>query len=617
MELKLPAKEDKKYLRGLGVFYDEKFIYLLFQSPKDKKQEFRIAKSSDGFEFEIFKKNCKIKRNSDYEDISTTYDYELFKESKKINLLYKRSLGKSWAYVISQGSNISSFSAKKMLPWMGVTGSIVRDFKYEGKYVMYVGGNSIKIAYSENLEKWDFSEKDLISPRENNFDNEPIEIEYATLTEKGILIIYYSAKKSGESNIYKIGAALLDKNEPTKILWRANDALWDTSLVWKGKVELFGTIMHEDEIISYWNVAGEGIFAVLYSLFKTGDGLQTRNVSLKLDKHSNNPILKPNDKNSWETFNTFNPAAFYEDGKVHLLYRAQGYDYVSVIGYATSNDGINIDRRYDEPVYTPRETFEYFDKKQHKINKKYISGGGYGGSEDPRITKIEDKLYMTYVAFDGYNPPRVALTSINLDDFLNQRWIWETPVLISPPNVVDKNACIFPEKIRGKYVILHRIYPDILIDYVDDLNFDGTKWLEGKYKISPRKDKWDSRKIGAGPPPIKTKEGWLLIYQAVGNQDAGRYKIGAMLLDLENPEKVLYRSDAPILEPREVYENEGFKSGVTYPCGAVVINNVIHVYYGAADSYVCVATANLDEFISELKHSEIANLNNPIIQKIL
>jgi predicted GH43/DUF377 family glycosyl hydrolase len=198
---------------------------------------------------------------------------------------------------------------------------------------------------------------------------------------------------------------------------------------------------------------------------------------------------------------------------------------------------------------------------------------------------------------------------------LNDRFFWEKPVLISKPGVVDKSACIFPEKINGKYVIMHRVFPDILIDYVDNLNFDGKTFLSEKHKISPRaREWWDSRKIGAGAPPLKTKEGWLLIYQAVDDKDASEYKMGAMLLDLNDPSKVLYRSNSPVLEPREKYENNGFKAGVVYPCGAIVKNDTLFVYYGAADSCVCVATANLDKFLVDLKQTGIANLDSSLLE---
>jgi len=357
----------------------------------------------------------------------------------------------------------------------------------------------------------------------------------------------------------------------------------------------------DGEYLSFWWLKNHGVFAKIYPNY-----LITAEVKLKhslplLEKLPSNPILKPNTKNAWEAFNTFNPAAFYAAGKVHILYRAQGYDYVSVIGYAQSKDGVKISKTFQKPIYTPTQIFEGVSLPPGKSDGDYVSGGGCGGCEDPRVTVIDDKVYMTYVAYDGWNPPRVALTSLALTDFLAERFFWETPVLISPPGVVDKSACIFPEKINGKYVIMHRIFPDILIDFVDNLDFTDQKYLESKAKISPRSQEWwDSRKIGAGAPPLKTSLGWLLIYQAVDDKDASQYKVGAMLLDLKNPSKVLARSSQPIMEPKEHYENAGFKAGVIYPCGAVIIKERLFVYYGGADSYVCVATATLDKFLNDL-----------------
>jgi predicted GH43/DUF377 family glycosyl hydrolase len=102
---------------------------------------------------------------------------------------------------------------------------------------------------------------------------------------------------------------------------------------------------------------------------------------------------------------------------------------------------------------------------------------------------------------------RLALTSILLDDFLNKRWNWSKPVLISKPGIIDKSGCLLPEKIKGKYVFFHRVFPNILIDYVDDLSFGENRYLKGQYQIKVRPNMWDSRKIGAGAPPIKTKDG--------------------------------------------------------------------------------------------------------------
>lgn len=296
------------------------------------------------------------------------------------------------------------------------------------------------------------------------------------------------------------------------------------------------------------------------------------------------------------------------------MYRAIGDSDISVLGYASSSDGVNIDERLSDPIYIPTKPFEFTPSGQALANVPlssgaYVSGGGgNGGCEDPRITKVGNRYYMTYVAYNGQTAPRVAITSIKVEDFHNKKWNWSEPVLISKPDVVDKNACLFPEKINGKYVIFHRIFPNILIDYLDSLDFDGKTFLKGEYAIKPRATSWDSRKVGAGCPPIKTPYGWLMIYHAVGEHDPSRYKMGAMLLDLKDPTKVLFRSDTPILQPEVHYENEGYKYGVAYPCGAVAFNNELFVYYGGADMVVCVAKANLETFLTHLMDTGSAEM---------
>ena len=364
-----------------------------------------------------------------------------------------------------------------------------------------------------------------------------------------------------------------------------------------------------------WHSKKLGQTLRIYPKYRFEGQIEVKNaVPLLTKHHQHNPMIRPHHKNSWEAFTTFNPAAFFAADQVHILYRAQGYDYVSQVGYATSNDGLTISERISEPIYRPREVFEGVSLPPGDPNNPFVSGGGCGGVEDPRVTVIDDRIYMTYVAYDGWNPPRVALTSISLENFLNRNFLWEKAVLISPPGVVDKSAVIFPEKINGKYVIMHRVFPDILIDYVDSLDFAKGNFLQGHTKIEPRsREWWDSRKIGAGAPPLKTDEGWLLIYQAVDDKDASEYKVGAMLLDLNDPAKVIARSAHPILLPREEYENVGFKAGVVYPCGAVIKDETLFVYYGGADSYVCVATANLSQFISDLKKTGSADLNSALL----
>jgi len=608
-------------LRGLGVVKNGKSVYLYFTSYENFNQTFNLAKSDDGFDFSVFRKDLRITDFKYTEKIDLTRDWHLSKIKNYFLLQYSKRNGDKELWGTATSSDLVHFEYNYYSPYLQEQRVIVQDLDTQQKYIAYGGADEISVSITDDLKRWIPIKKSVLSPRSNHFDCGHLEAEFAMMTTSGILLFYHSKTQYLGKVQYRVGAAVFDKNNPEKLLWRSNDPVWEQSEDWNGQeVYPLGVVFHGGKFISYWGVKDEAIYAVAYSAFKIGDGLRTKNVSLRLKKAQHNPILSPKAENNWESFNTFNPAALYEDGKVHLLYRAQGYDYISVLGYASSSDGYHIDRRQDEPAYVPTADFEYkHGRKLADDSHPFmsLSGGGYGGAEDPRITRIGDRIYMTYVAFDGMSPQRIALTSIAVEDFLNQRWLWECPVLISPPGVVDKNAVIFPEKIHGKYVIMHRIYPDILIDFVDSLEFDGTTWLKGKYKIAPRPNMWDSRKIGAGAPPIKTKDGWLLIYQSVGNQDPGKYKIGAMLLDLDDPTKVLHRSNAPVLEPDERYENEGFKSGVVYPCGAVIIKETLFVYYGGADSYVCVATANLSEFLSELKFGHIVRLDPAIISKVM
>jgi len=204
---------------------------------------------------------------------------------------------------------------------------------------------------------------------------------------------------------------------------------------------------------------------------------------------------------------------------------------------------------------------------------------------------------MYYTSFDGKNPPRIALTSILEKDFLNQKWNWSKPILISAPNFDNKDACLFPEKINEKYMIIHRSGNDIDLAFYSSLD-KKENWLEEYRWISPRRGWWDGKKVGAAAPPIKTKEGWILFYHGVSNE--GIYRVGAILLDLDNPKKIIARTDEPLFEPEMPYEKEGQIPNVVFPCGAVLIDKKIFMYYGGGDSVVGVATINLKDLLKRL-----------------
>ncbi|MBI2591424.1 MAG: hypothetical protein HYW34_01980, partial [Candidatus Brennerbacteria bacterium] len=211
---------------------------------------------------------------------------------------------------------------------------------------------------------------------------------------------------------------------------------------------------------------------------------------------------------------------------------------------------------------------------------------------------------------------RVGLTSIKLNDFLKKKWRWSPPVLLSPPGETHKNWVIFPEKIKGKYAILHSISPEIQVAYFNELKFKPGQYIKSSHNGVYRKNCWDSWMRGAGPPPVKTKYGWLIFYHAINERDPGKYKIGAMLLDLYDPSKVICRLKEPILEPDEAYENNGFKSGVIYASGAVVKNKTLFFYFGASDNYVCVAYAGFDEFVESLRKEVKPKLRRKIIRQL-
>ncbi len=203
--------------------------------------------------------------------------------------------------------------------------------------------------------------------------------------------------------------------------------------------------------------------------------------------------------------------------------------------------------------------------------------------------------------FDGVGPPRVAVSSITEKDFLARKWKWEKPFLITPQDFDDKDTCIFPEKFPDGYLILHRVGHEICGDYLPTLNFKNETVKKCIRIIGPRINTWDSEKVGITAPPIKTKYGWLLLYHGISHNHH-TYRVGALLLDLKDPALVLARSADPIFSPEEKYEKEGVVNNVVFPCGMVVKDKLLYIYYGGADKVVGVATMKIDIITQALRH---------------
>lgn len=423
------------------------------------------------------------------------------------------------------------------------------------------------------------------------------------LTNEGWLLIYsYIYNYRSAPKTFAIEGVLLDRDNPQKVLGRSKPLLVpeeDYEIFGKVPDIVFpsGAVIDDDLLLIYYGaadtctcVASVKLEELLCEILENKPEIwKSRTDIIHLTRYAGNPIISPVKEHHWENKYAFNPAAIYEGGKVHLLYRAMGDDDTSVMGYASLTDGMQVDERLDKPVYLPREGFER--KTQN----------GNSGCEDPRITRIENKLYLCYTAFNGKDSPRVALSSIKADDFLAHKWNWEKPILISPPGIDDKDACIFPEKINGKYVFIHRFNPFIWIDYADHLVFHD-RFIHGMILLKPRIHSWDSEKIGLGPPPIKTSSGWLLIYHGLSRYSR-KYRLGAALLSLDNPAQVIARLDYPILEPEDELDKTGFRPDTVFSNGAVVIGDTLYVYYGAGDRVTGVATVGFTKLVNELsKH---------------
>jgi predicted GH43/DUF377 family glycosyl hydrolase len=215
------------------------------------------------------------------------------------------------------------------------------------------------------------------------------------------------------------------------------------------------------------------------------------------------------------------------------------------------------------------------------------------GCEDPRLTLLDEKLYMSYTAiyvYDNQYAYQISLTSLSIDDFIHKRWRWGERVLPFP-GIRDKDAVIFPNRIDGKVVMFHRLEPDICVSYSDDLR----RWYDIKSVMAIRTKSWDCWKVGAAGTPIEFNEGWLFIYHGVSFEKV--YRLGVALLDRYNPEIVRWRAQDPILEPTEEYERFGKVPNVVFSCGNVLMDNQVLVYYGGADSVLCVATYDLNELL--------------------
>jgi predicted GH43/DUF377 family glycosyl hydrolase len=302
-------------------------------------------------------------------------------------------------------------------------------------------------------------------------------------------------------------------------------------------------------------------------------------------RYPDNPILTAKDW-PYPAHTVFNPAATLFRGKILLLARVEDRRGFSHLTKAVSENGI------DHWQIDSAPTLES-DSDDHPEE--------LWGVEDPRISRLEelDKWGVTYTAYSRGGPlVAIALTD-NFEEFSR----------LGPATTrEDKDAALFPRRINGKWVLIHRPIvtsyvpgAHIWLSYSDDL----VHWSGQNVLMHARSGGWwDSGKIGLGAPPFETSEGWLLLYHGVRQTSAGStYRLGLALLDLENPTKVLRRSDEWIFSPVTQYEREGDVDNVVFSCGWVMDKHtgVVKMYYGGADTCIALATATISDLLEYIR----------------
>jgi len=339
---------------------------------------------------------------------------------------------------------------------------------------------------------------------------------------------------------------------------------------------------------------------------------------LRFTRCPDNPIVQPG-LYKWRMAAVFNPGVIYDDGKFFMYERAAGglRPFHCYIGMLESEDGVRFRHVKDEPVFTPE-----------------MAGSPYGSIQDPRVVKIDDTYYMTF-AFRpyawSYHPTGLGVPECSAADFpgfsgrpednqsrsgiavSKDRVHWEFLCWATPLELDDRDVILFPEKIGGRFALLRRPLqyvgpeygtelPGIWICFSEDLR----NWSQPELLARPEQ-KWEGGRIGGSTPPIRTEKGWLVLYHGVEDEYPPTrrvvYRMGAMILDLQNPRKVIARTRKFIMEPETYYEKFGlYIPNVIFPTGSVVRDELLYLYYGVCDTAIALATVPLEELLEHILH---------------
>jgi predicted GH43/DUF377 family glycosyl hydrolase len=310
-------------------------------------------------------------------------------------------------------------------------------------------------------------------------------------------------------------------------------------------------------------------------------------------RYPQNPIVTAHDLPQMANA-VFNAAAVEYDGGTLLLLRVEHRTGLSHFAVATSADGRTGWKIDDRAMLPQTDCYEE-----------------HWGIEDPRITRVGDDYFIVYTGF-SMGGPLVCLATTR--DFVTFE---RRGVLASPE---DKDAALFPTQFGGRWALVHRPSPvmaglgaHIWLSWSPDLRH----WGDSRVLLPARRGGWwDANKVGLGPPPLRTDAGWLLCYHGVRTTASGSiYRLGLALLDLDDPRTVLCRGDEWVFGPSTAYERSGDVPDVVFPCGWILRDDgdTLDMYYGAADSVICLATASLRELLDHVQTHSCEVVQHPSI----
>jgi predicted GH43/DUF377 family glycosyl hydrolase len=333
---------------------------------------------------------------------------------------------------------------------------------------------------------------------------------------------------------------------------------------------------------------------------------------MRIRRSKHNPIVVPGGA-PWRKVSTFNPGVIIHHGKFHMYERAAGSlkPFQTVIGALVSDDGVHFTPASDQPVFTGE-----------------MLGLPTASVEDARVVRLDGLFYMCYamqpyqfdcwpngVGVPAYYPehyPQWAAT--NTEQMITRSGIavsedgvhFKPLAYTTPPEIDDRDNALFPEKINGRYALLRRPMqyvgekygtdrPGIWISYSDDL----LAWSDPRLVAVAETEVWEGTKIGAAASPLKTDQGWLVLYHGVDADSV--YRVGALMLDMNDPSKVIARTRNFIMQPREHYERFGLViPNVVFPTANVVKDGLVYIYYGCCDTCISLATVPLAELVAHV-----------------